>query len=173
MVPPVAHFWNLPPYPRAYSSKQAAETCCEALSETDDCGHLGCPRIWPGILVETMRPGQLARSLSKRASLARGLPSILAAQPVVRARRVELVCASCGRVAAHVDEDPVGRFFHNYPDLRLVVRSRKMTRRHLKSVTCPEHGRLKATWKAVLPAAAAARDGQVRSQRLWPVSPAA
>ena len=119
-----------------------------------------------------MRPGRLARSLSKRASLARGLPSIVAAQPGARARRVELTCASCGRVAAHVDEDPVGRFFHDYPDLQLVVRSRNITRRHLRSVTCPEHGRLKATWQDVLPAAVAARDGQVRSQRLRPVSPA-
>jgi hypothetical protein len=119
-----------------------------------------------------MRPGRLARSLSKGASLARGLPSILAAQPDARARRVKLVCASCGRVAAHVDEDPAGRFFHDYPDLQLVVRSTNITRRHLRSVTCPEHGRLEATWKAVLPAAVAARDGRVRSQRLRPASPA-
>lgn len=124
-----------------------------------------------GILVKNMRPGQLARSLSNRASLARSLPSILAAQQGAWARRVRLTCVCCGRVAAYVDEDPVGRFFHNYPDLRLVVRSRRITRRHLQSVVCPEHGRLKATWKAVLPAAAAARDGQVRSLELWPVSP--
>jgi hypothetical protein len=114
-----------------------------------------------------MRPGRLARSLSKRASTARGLPSMLAARP--RAwRRVKLTCASCGRVAAYVDEDPVGRSFRNYRDLRLVVRSRNITRRHLQSVTCPEHGRLKATWKTVLPAAVAARDGRVRSLQLRP-----
>ena len=119
-----------------------------------------------------MRPGRLARSLSKRASVARDLPSILAARPGVRARRVALTCASCGRVAAHVDEDPAGRFFRNYPDLRLVVRSRKLTRRHLQSVTCPVHGRLKVTWTAVLPAAALASDGRVRSLQLQPAGPA-
>jgi len=119
-----------------------------------------------------MRPGRLARSLSERLSLARGLPSTLAAQPVAWARRVELVCASCSRMAAYVDEDPAGRRFHSHPDLRLVIRSRHITRRHLQSVACPEHGRLKATWKAVLPAAIAARDGRVRSLRLWPFRPA-
>jgi len=31
---------------------------------------------------------------------------------------------------------------------------------------------LEATWKAVLPAAIAARDGRVRSLRLWPSRPA-
>jgi hypothetical protein len=130
------------------------------------------PAALAGYVVKTMWPGRLARSLSNRASLARGLPSILAAPPIAWVRRVELTCASCGRVAAYVDEDPAGRFFRNYPDLRLVVRSRTITRRHLQSVACPEHGRLEVTWKAVLPAAVEARDGQVRSLQLWPVSPA-
>jgi len=39
-------------------------------------------------------------------------------------------------------------------------------------VACPEHGQLKATWKDVIPAAIAARDGQVRNLRLWPFRPA-
>jgi hypothetical protein len=55
---------------------------------------------------------------------------------------------------------------HGPTDLRLVVKSRKITRRHLQSVACPEHGRLKATWEAVLPAAVAARDGRVRRLQL-------
>jgi hypothetical protein len=97
---------------------------------------------------------------------------MLAAKPDAPARRVRLACASCGRVAAVVDEDRAGARFRDYPGLRLVVRSRNITRRHLQSVRCPEHGRLKARWRAVLPAAAAARDGQVRRLRLRPVSPA-
>lgn len=123
------------------------------------------------LLVRIMRPGRLARGLSKRASLARGVPSMLAAQPVASARRVKVTCASCGRVAAYVDEDPAGLCFRG-PDLRLVVRSGNITRRHLQSLACSEHGRLKATWKAVLPAAVAARDGRVRKLQLWPVGPA-
>lgn len=129
-----------------------------------------------GILVRKMRPGRLARSLSKRKFLARGLPTPLAAKRAALARRVELTCALCGRVAAYIDEDPIGARFHDYPDLRLVarsvVRSRNITRRHIQSVACPEHGRLQAKWKDLLPAAAAARDGEVRSLRLWPTSPA-
>jgi hypothetical protein len=117
-----------------------------------------------------MRPGQLARSLSRRTSLARRLPSMLAARPVIRARRVTLACRSCGRLAASVDEDPAGTRFERCPGLRLVVRSASITRRDLQSVRCPEHGRLLASWTAVLPAAAAARDGRVRRLRLPPVS---
>jgi hypothetical protein len=49
------------------------------------------------------------------ASLARSLPSMFAARPSVRARRVKLACRSCGRVAAFVDEDPVGARFERYP----------------------------------------------------------
>jgi hypothetical protein len=93
---------------------------------------------------------------------------MLAAQP--KARRVKLACASCGRVAAFVDEDPAGARFRGYPGLRLVVRSGKFTRRHLRSVRCPEHGWLKAGQTAVLPAVAAARDGRVRTVRLQPAA---
>ena len=102
------------------------------------------------------------------------MPSMLTAQPdaPVPARRVELACASCGRVAAFVDEDPGGARFRKYPGLRLVVRSGKFTRRHFQSVWCPEHGRLNARQAAVLPAAAAARDGRVRTLRLPPVTSA-
>jgi hypothetical protein len=113
-----------------------------------------------------MRPGWLARSLPPGTPLARSLPSMLAARPSVRARRVKLACRSCGRVAAFVDEDPAGTRFEHHPGLRLLVRSTNVTRRHLHSVSCPEHGRLLASWAAVLPAVVAARDGRVR--RLWP-----
>ena len=118
-----------------------------------------------------MRPGSLARTLSAKKARARRLPSILAAaQPndPEPARRVKLACASCGRVAAFVDEDRAGARFRDYPGLRLVVRSGKFTRRHLQSVRCPEHGRLNAKQAAVLAAAAAARDGRVRTLRLLP-----
>jgi len=100
------------------------------------------------------------------------LPSMLAARANAprTVRRVTLVCASCSRVAAFVDEDPSGRRFRGYPDLRLVVRSGTFTRRHLQSVRCPEHGRLSARQATVLPAAAAARDGRVRTVRLRPVT---
>ncbi len=54
-----------------------------------------------------MWPGWLARSLSRRPWLARSLPSMLDAP--AGARRVKLACASCGRVAAVVDEDPAGK----------------------------------------------------------------
>ena len=117
-----------------------------------------------------VRPGRLARSLSRKTSLARRLQSMLAAKPSVRARRVRLACRSCGRVAAVVDEDPAGTRFEGYPGLRLLVRSRNISRRNLQSVSCPEHGRLLASWTAVLPAAVAARDGRVRRLRLPPVS---
>jgi len=121
-----------------------------------------------------MWPGRLARSLSRRPWHARSLPSMRDAKPdaPAGARRVKLACASCGRVAAVVAEDPAGIRFRDHPGLRLVVRSRNITRRHLQSVRCPEHGRLKARWTAVLPAAAAARDGRVRRLRLRPASPA-
>ena len=82
----------------------------------------------------------------------------------------KLACRSCGRVSAFVDEDPVGTPFERYPGLRLVVRSRNAASRNLQSVSCPEHGRLLASWTAVLPAAVAARDGRVRRLRLRPVS---
>jgi hypothetical protein len=118
-----------------------------------------------------MRPGSLARALTAKTARARRLPSMLAAQPHAPARRVKLACTSCGRVAAFVDEDPSGARFRGYPGLRLVVRSGKITRRHLQSVWCPEHGRLNARQAAVLPAAAAARDGRVRTVRLRPVPP--
>jgi hypothetical protein len=95
---------------------------------------------------------------------------MLAAQQSVRARRVMLACRSCGRIAAFVDEDPTGTRFERYPGLRLLVRSRNITRRNLHSVSCPEHGRLLASWTAALPAAVAARDGRVRRLRLPPVS---
>ena len=95
---------------------------------------------------------------------------MLAARPNVRARRVKLACRSCGRLAASVDEDPAGTRFERYRGLRLVVRSQNVTRRNLHSVSCPVHGRLLASWAAVLPAAIAARDGQVRRLRLRPVS---
>ena len=100
------------------------------------------------------------------------MPRMLAAQrnSPQAARRVRLACASCGQVAAFVDEDPAGARFRNYPSLRLVVRSGKFTRRHLQSVRCPDHGRLKARQAAVLPAAAAARDGRVRTVRLRPMA---
>jgi hypothetical protein len=97
---------------------------------------------------------------------------MLAARPSVRARRVKLACRSCGRVAAFVDEDPAGTRFEGYPGLRLLVRSRSITRRNLHSVSCPEHGRLLASWTAVLPAAIAARDGRMRRLRLRPTSSA-
>lgn len=102
------------------------------------------------------------------------MPSILAAQANAErtARRVELICAACGRVAAFVDEDPSGKRFRDYPGLRLVVKTGRITRRHLQSVRCPEHGRLKARQAAVLAAALAARDGRVRSVRLRPVTSA-
>jgi hypothetical protein len=116
-----------------------------------------------------MRPGWLARSLPPRKPLARSLPSMLAARPSVRARRVKLACRSCGRVAAFVDEDPAGTRFERYRGLRLVVRSQNITRRNLHSVSCPAHGRLLASWTAVLPATVAARDGRVRQLRLPPV----
>lgn len=121
-----------------------------------------------------MRPGSLARILSRKKAQARDLPSMLAAKPnaPAKARRVRLTCASCGRVAALVDEDPAGARFRDYPGLRLAVRSGNITRRHLQSVVCPEHGRLHARQAVVLPAAAAARDGRVRTLRLPPVSPA-
>ena len=118
-----------------------------------------------------MRPGSLARTLSAKKARARRLPSILAAADPIdpeAARRVKLACASCGRVAAFVDEDRAGARFRDYPGLRLVVRSGKFTRRHLQSVRCPEHGRLNAKQAAVLAAAAAARDGRVRTLRLLP-----
>jgi hypothetical protein len=95
---------------------------------------------------------------------------MLVAQQSVRARRVRLACRSCGRIAAFVDEDPAGTRFERYPGLRLLVRSRNITRRNLHSVSCPEHGRLLASWTAALPAAVAARDGRVRRLRLPPVS---
>jgi hypothetical protein len=117
-----------------------------------------------------VRPGWLARSLPGMKGLARGLPSMLAAQWSVRARRVRLACRSCGRVAAFVDEDPAGTRFERHPGLRLLVRSRNITRRNPQSVSCPEHGRLLASWTAVLPAAVAARDGAVYQLRLPPVS---
>ena len=117
-----------------------------------------------------MRPGWLARSLPLRKGLARSLPSMLAAQQSVRARRVRLACRSCGRVAAFVDEDPAGTRFERYRGLRLLVRSRNITRRNPQSVSCPVHGRLLASWTTVLPAAIAARDGRVRRLRLPPVS---
>lgn len=104
--------------------------------------------------------------------MARSLPSILATRPSVRARRVKLACRSCGRVAAFVDEDPAGTRFEGYPGLRLLVRSATVTRRNLHPVSCPEHGRLLASWTAVLPAAVAAQDGRVRRLRLRPVSSA-
>src|SRR5262249_54989779 len=104
--------------------------------------------------------------------LARGLPSVLAAQPVAWARRVALVCASFSRVAAYIDEDPADRRFHSHPDLRLVVRARHGTPRPLPSLACPEPRQVKAPGKDVIPAAIAARDGRVRSLRLWPFRPA-
>jgi hypothetical protein len=121
-----------------------------------------------------VRPGSLARALAAKTARVRRLPSMLNAKPdaPVPARRVKLACASCGRVAAFVDEDPAGARFRDYPGLRLVVRSGKFTRRHLQSVWCPEHGRLNASRAAVFPAAAAARDGRVRTLRLPPVSAA-
>jgi hypothetical protein len=85
---------------------------------------------------------------------------------------VKLACRTCGRVAAVVDEDPAGISSRDYPGLRLMVRSGKITRRHLQAVSCPVHGRLDAHWRTVRPAAAAARDGRVRMLRLPPVSPA-
>ena len=95
---------------------------------------------------------------------------MLAAKPGIRARWVRLACRSCGRVAAFVDEDPAGARFEPYPGLRLLVRSPDITRRNLQSVWCPGHGRLLASWTAVLPAVVAARDGRVRRVRLPPVS---
>ena len=95
---------------------------------------------------------------------------MLAAKPSIRARRVKLACRLCGRVAAFVDEDPAGTRFERYRGLRLVVRSPNTTRRNLQSVSCPLHGRLLASWTAVLPAAIAARDGRVRRLPLRPVS---
>jgi len=117
-----------------------------------------------------MKPGAFARTLSAKKARARRLPSILAALPndPEAARRVKLACASCGHVGAFVDEDPAGARFRDYPGLRLVVRSGKITRRHLQAVRCPEHGLLKARQAAVLAAAAAARDGRVRTLRLPP-----
>ena len=97
---------------------------------------------------------------------------MLAAQPSTRARRVRLACRSCGRLAAFVDEDPAGTRFERCPGLRLLVRSPDITRRNLQSVACPVHGRLLASWTAVLPAVVAARDGRVRRLRLPPVSSA-
>jgi hypothetical protein len=117
-----------------------------------------------------MRPGWLARSLPRRKGLARSLPSVLAARQSARARRVKLACRACGRVVAFVDEDPAGTRFERYPGLRLLVRSPNITRRNLHSVSCPEHGRLLASWTAVLPAAVAARDGRLRRLKLPPVS---
>src|SRR5262249_50063536 len=121
---------------------------------------------------DNMRPGSLARALAARTARVHRLPSMLAVQANAprTARRAELVCASCGRVAAFVEEDPSGRRFRDYPGLRLVVKSGKFTRRHLQSVRCPEHGRLNARQAAVLPAAAAARDGRVRTVRLRPAA---
>lgn len=117
-----------------------------------------------------VRPGWLARGLPPGKGRARRLPSMLAAKPSVRARRVRLACQSCGRVAAFVDEDPADTRFERYPGLRLLVRSRNSIRRNLHSVSCPMHGRLLASWTAVLPAVVAARDGRVRRLRLPPVS---
>ena len=119
-----------------------------------------------------MRPGSLARSSSRKTALARDLPSMLAANPnaPAKARRVRLACASCGRVAALVDEDPAGARFRDYPGLRLAVSSGHITRRHFQSIFCPEHGRLNARRAVVFPAAVAARDGRVRTLRLPPVS---
>ena len=122
------------------------------------------------VTLRDVRPGWLARGLPPRKGRARRLPSMLAAKPSVRARRVRLACRSCGRVAAFVDEDPAGTRFERYPGLRLLVRSRNSTRRNLQSVWCPVHGRLLASWTAVLPATIAARDGRVRRLRLPPVS---
>jgi hypothetical protein len=121
-----------------------------------------------------MRPGSLARVLTAKKRRAHQLPRMLAAQrnSPQAARRVRLACASCGRVAAFVDEDPAGARFRGYPGLRVVVRSGKFTRRHLQSVRCPEHGRLRARQAEVLPATAAARDGRVRTVRLRPVTTA-
>jgi len=62
-----------------------------------------------------------------------------------------------------------GTRFERYRGLRLVVRSQNITRRNLHSVSCPAHGRLLASWTAVLPATVAARDGRVRQLRLPPV----
>jgi hypothetical protein len=117
-----------------------------------------------------MRPGWLACSLPRTKGPARSLPPMLAAKPGIRARRVKLACRCCGRVAAFVDEDPAGARFERHRGLRLVVRSRNITRRNLQSVSCPEHGRLLASWTAVLPVAVAARDGRVRRLRLRPAS---
>ena len=119
-----------------------------------------------------VRPGWLARSLPPGKGLARSLLSMLAAKPIIRARRVRLACRSCGRVAAFVDEDPAGTRFERYPGLRLVVRSRNIARRNFQSVSCPVHGRLLASWTAVLPAVVAARDGRVRRLRLPPLGSA-
>jgi hypothetical protein len=114
-----------------------------------------------------MRRGWLARSLP-RSKGPRSLPSVLAAQQSVRARRVKLACRSCGRVAAFVDEHPAGTRFERYRGLTLLVRSGNIARRNLHSVSCPVHGRLLASWTAVLPAVIAARDGRVRRLRLRP-----
>jgi hypothetical protein len=87
-------------------------------------------------------------------------------------RRVKLTCGSCGRVAAIIEEHPAGTSFADYPGLFVLVRSGHVTRRHLQQVTCPRHGLLRASWTRVLPAAEAARDGRVRTLRLWPVTAA-
>lgn len=67
------------------------------------------------VTLRDVRPGRLARGLPSRKGLARRLPSMLAAKPSVRARRVRLACRLCGRVAAFVDEDPAGTRFERYP----------------------------------------------------------
>ena len=80
-----------------------------------------------------------------------------------------LACRACSRIAAFVDEDPAGARFERYRPA-LLVRSPNITRRNLHSVSCPEHGLLLASWRAVLPAAVAARDGRVRRLKLPPAS---
>ena len=130
----------------------------------------------------------LTRGMSRMETLTRAVrtgpvsvaASMMAAHPNTPAgtRRVKLACGSCGhgsrpRIVTMIDEHPSGTRFPDYPGLRLVARSGNVTRRHLQAVSCPEHGRLRAQWTDVLPAAAAAaRDGRVRTLRLRQVSPA-